>query len=121
MSDLQETTDILTPKYDANGLITAVVTDIASGMPLVVAHMNEEALLLTLETGEVHFWSRSRQKLWKKGETSGHILRLVEMWVDCDQDAVWVVADPAGPTCHTGAKSCFYRRVLDGGALERAE
>lgn len=121
MSDAQdpnpETTDRLTPKYDANGLITAVVTDKESGMPLVVAHMNEEALSLTLDTGEVHFWSRSRGKLWKKGETSGHILRLVDMRVDCDQDAVWVVAEPTGPTCHTGAKSCFYRRILPGGAL----
>ena len=118
MSDLQETTDILTPKYDANGLITAVVTDIATGMPLVVAHMNEEALLLTLETGEVHFWSRSRRKLWKKGETSGNVLHLVEVRIDCDQDAVWVRAEPTGPICHTGAKSCFYRRIVARDRLE---
>ncbi len=125
MSDAQdpnpETTDRLTPKYDANGLITAVVTDKESGMPLVVAHMNEQALSLTLDTGEVHFWSRSRGKLWKKGETSGHILRLVDMRIDCDQDAIWLIAEPQGPTCHTGAKSCFYRRILPGGALVRAD
>lgn len=125
MSDAQdpnpETTDRLTPKYDANGLITAVVTDKENGMPLVVAHMNEAALSLTLDTGEVHFWSRSRGKLWKKGETSGHILRLVDMRIDCDQDAVWVIAEPVGPTCHTGAKSCFYRRIVPGGALVRAD
>lgn len=125
MSDAQdpkpETTDRLTPKYDANGLITAVVTDKESGIPLVVAHMNEDALALTLDTGEVHFWSRSRGKLWKKGETSGHILRLVDMRIDCDQDAVWVITEPQGPTCHTGEKSCFYRRILPGGALVRAD
>lgn len=121
MSDFHETTDRLTPKYDANGLITAIVTDSDSGLPLVLAHMNEQALQQTLATGEVHFWSRSRQKLWKKGETSGHILRLVEMRVDCDQDAVWVRAEPLGPTCHTGAKSCFYRRVDRDSALERVD
>ncbi len=125
MSDAQdpnpETTERLTPKYDANGLITAVVTDKGSGVPLVVAHMNEQALSLTLDTGEVHFWSRSRGKLWKKGETSGHILRLVDMRIDCDQDAIWLIAEPQGPTCHTGAKSCFYRRILPGGALVRAD
>lgn len=121
MTDIRETTDQLMPKYDANGLITAIVTDATSGLPLVVAHMNAQALARTLESGDVHFWSRSRQKLWKKGESSGHVLRLVEMRVDCDQDAVWVRADPAGPTCHTGAKSCFYRRVLPDGTLESAD
>ncbi|WP_373488860.1 phosphoribosyl-AMP cyclohydrolase [Blastomonas sp.] len=119
MADLRETGLALDPKYDANGLVTAVVTDAASGALLMVAHMNAEALALTLASGDVHFWSRSRARLWKKGETSGHVLNLVEMRVDCDQDALWVIATPAGPTCHTGAPSCFYRRVSADGALER--
>lgn len=101
----------LNPKYDRDGLITAVVTDAASGEVLMVAHMNEEALRLTVETGLAHFWSRSRQSLWKKGETSGHMLKVRDVRIDCDQDALWVKAVPAGPTCHTGARSCFFRRV----------
>lgn len=121
MSKEAETATRLTPKYDANGLVTVVVTDAASGLPLVVAHMNEEALRLTLETGEVHFWSRSRASLWKKGETSGNVLALVEIRVDCDQDALWVRAEPKGPTCHTGATTCFYRRVEGDGSLIRTE
>ncbi len=84
----------------------------------MVAFMNAEALGLTLETGIVHFFSRSRQELWKKGERSGNILQLKDIFIDCDQDALWVKASPAGPTCHTGAKSCFYRRIVDG-QLER--
>lgn len=108
----------LNPKYDSNGLISAVVTDDSSGELLVVAFMNEEALNLTLESGDVHFFSRSRQALWKKGETSGNFLKLSEIRIDCDQDAVWVKAIPAGPTCHTGVRSCFYRRI-DNGKLER--
>ncbi|WP_430388454.1 phosphoribosyl-AMP cyclohydrolase [Blastomonas fulva] len=119
MSNPRETGLALDPKYDAAGLITAAVTDAASGALLMIAHMNAEALSLTLETGEVHFWSRSRASLWKKGETSGHVLKLVELRIDCDQDAVWVVASPAGPTCHTGAPSCFYRKVTSDGTLER--
>lgn len=120
MSNERETGLALNPKYDANGLITAVVTDTASGAVLMLAHMNAEALALTRETGIAHFWSRSRASLWKKGETSGHILHVVEMRVDCDQDAVWIIAKPAGPACHTGATSCFYRRVTAEG-LERAD
>jgi phosphoribosyl-AMP cyclohydrolase len=77
----------------------------------MVAHMNAQALALTVETGFAHFWSRSRQSLWKKGETSGHMLQVHDLRIDCDQDAVWVKAVPAGPTCHTGARSCFFRRV----------
>jgi len=119
MADLRETGLVLDPRYDAAGLITAAVTDAASGALLMIAHMNAEALRLTLETGEVHFWSRSRASLWKKGETSGHVLKLVEARIDCDQDAVWVIASPAGPTCHTGAPSCFYRRIDAEGTLER--
>lgn len=110
----------LNPKYDSNGLIPAVVSDDSSGEMLVLAYMNALALEKTLETGEVHFFSRSRQALWKKGETSGNVLRLSEIRIDCDQDAIWVKANPAGPTCHTGARSCFYRKIVDG-KLERVE
>lgn len=119
MSSERETGLALDPKYDANGLITAVVTDAGSGAVLMLAHMNAEALALTRETGIAHFWSRSRGRLWKKGETSGHVLHVEEMRIDCDQDAVWIIARPAGPACHTGATSCFYRRVTSEG-LERA-
>lgn len=119
MANLRETGLVLDPRYDTAGLITAAVTDAASGALLMIAHMNAEALALTLDTGEVHFWSRSRGRLWKKGETSGHVLKLVELRIDCDQDAVWVIASPAGPTCHTGAASCFYRRVAADRTLER--
>ncbi|KEQ54942.1 Phosphoribosyl-AMP cyclohydrolase precursor [Sphingobium chlorophenolicum] len=101
----------LNPKYDRDGLITAAVTDVDSGELLMVAHMNAEALKLTVDTGLAHFWSRSRQSLWKKGETSGHMLEVRDIRIDCDQDAVWVKAVPAGPTCHTGARSCFFRRI----------
>ncbi|MEH6756365.1 MAG: phosphoribosyl-AMP cyclohydrolase [Parasphingorhabdus sp.] len=104
----------LNPKYDSNGLITAVVTDVSSGDVLMVAFMNAEALDLTLKTDVAHFYSRSRQALWKKGETSGNILDVVEVRIDCDQDALWVKAKPAGPTCHTGTTSCFYRKVKNG-------
>jgi phosphoribosyl-AMP cyclohydrolase len=106
-----ETGTTFTPRFDAVGLVTAVVTDADSGAVLMVAHMNRAAIDLTLASEQVHFWSRSRQSLWLKGETSGHFLALVEMRVDCDQDALWVVARPAGPTCHTGTQSCFFRRV----------
>lgn len=111
MSKEIETSLIFAPRFDAAGLVTAVVTDFDDGMPLVVAYMNRLAIDRTLETGRVHFWSRSRQSLWLKGETSGHFLELVAMHVDCDQDALWIKARPMGPTCHTGARSCFYRRV----------
>ncbi len=117
---LRETGLTLDPKYDAAGLVTAVVTDRVSGDVLMVAHMNAEALAATQTSGEAHFWSRSRQSLWKKGETSGNVLRVAELRIDCDQDAIWVIADAAGPACHTGARSCFYRRIEDG-ALVRAE
>jgi phosphoribosyl-AMP cyclohydrolase len=120
MADDIEQGTRFTPRFDAAGLITAVVTDADSGAVLVVAHMNRAALDATLASGRVHFWSRSRQALWLKGETSGHYLDLVDMRVDCDQDALWIIARPAGPTCHTGAPSCFYRRVLDGETLSRA-
>ncbi len=111
MDDHRETATALDPAWDAVGLITAVVTDRTSGALLMVAHMDREALDLTQATGEAHFWSRSRRRLWRKGETSGHVLRVVELRIDCDQDAVQLIVDPAGPACHTGARSCFYRRI----------
>ena len=117
MTDPRETELVLDPKYDAAGLITAVVTD-RGGALLMVAHMNAEALAATQASGEAHFFSRSRGRLWRKGESSGNVLRIVELRIDCDQDAVWVIADPAGPACHTGEASCFYRRI-EGTALAR--
>jgi len=120
MTDPRETGTDLNPRFDSAGLVTAVVTDAATGEVLMVAHMNAEALAATLESGEATFWSRSRGRLWRKGETSGNVLRVVEARIDCDQDAVWLRVVPAGPACHTGARSCFYRRI-DGGALTRVE
>lgn len=102
------------PKFDESGLLSAVVVDAASGAVLVVAFMNAEALDATLASGRVHFWSRSRRSLWMKGETSGNVLDVVEMLVDCDQDALVIKVTPRGPACHTGARSCFYRRVAIG-------
>ncbi len=107
-----------TPRFDAAGLVTAVVTDAEDGGLLMVAHMNAEALALTLETGIAHYWSRSRNSLWKKGETSGNRQRVVAMKTDCDQDAAWLSVTVEGDraTCHTGRRSCFYRDVaLSGG------
>jgi len=106
------------PKFDAAGLVTAVVTDQASGAVLMVAHMNRQAIDATISTGQATFWSRSRGQLWRKGETSGHVLNVIEIRVDCDQDALWIIANPAGPACHTGEPSCFYR-VLEDGRLAR--
>src|ERR1044072_3309964 len=104
-----------TPKYDADGLITAVVTDATSGELLMVAHMNSEALAKTLESGEAWYFSRSRKRLWKKGEESGNMQRVKELRVDCDQDALWLkVAQAGGAACHTGRASCFYRAVPRG-------
>ena len=104
----------LAPKFDANGLISAVVIDAATKDVLVVAFMNEEALAKTLELGRVHFWSRSRQSLWMKGETSGNVLEVDRVWIDCDQDALVIAAKAHGPTCHTGERSCFYREIIVG-------
>jgi phosphoribosyl-AMP cyclohydrolase len=118
MADLRETGLVLDPKYDAAGLITAVATDRTTGEMLMLAHMNAEALRLTVETGDAHFWSRSRGKLWRKGESSGHVLRVHDIRIDCDQDAIWLIVDPAGPACHTGERSCFYRRI-EGDRLVR--
>jgi phosphoribosyl-AMP cyclohydrolase len=108
---------IFSPRFDSNGLITAVVTAAHDGTLLMVAHMNSEALALSLETGIAHYWSRSRKSLWKKGETSGNLQTIVELRTDCDQDALWLKVKVAGDdvTCHTGRKSCFYR-IIEGGA-----
>jgi len=103
------------PKLDADGLVTCVATDVRSGDVLMVAHMNGEALQKTIATGEAWYFSRSRGALWKKGETSGHVQRVVEMRIDCDQDAVWIKVEQDGPgACHTGRRSCFYRVVPIG-------
>jgi phosphoribosyl-AMP cyclohydrolase len=106
------------PKFDAGGLVTCVATDVATSEVLMVAHMNEEALRKTIASGEAWYYSRSRKSLWRKGETSGHVQRVVEMRTDCDQDAVWIRVEQAGAACHTGRHSCFYRKVeaADGGA-----
>jgi phosphoribosyl-AMP cyclohydrolase len=102
----------LAPKFDADGLVTCVATDAGTGDVLMVAHMNAQALAKTIETGEAWYFSRSRRALWKKGESSGHVQRVREMRVDCDQDAVWIKVEQQGPgACHTGRRSCFYRAV----------
>jgi len=102
------------PRFDAAGLLTCVATDAASGDVLMVAHMNEEALRRTIETGEAWYFSRSRKQLWRKGETSGHVQRVVEIRTDCDQDAIWIRVEQSGAACHTGRHSCFYRLVKAG-------
>lgn len=102
------------PKFDAAGLLTCVATDAGSGDVLMVAHMNEEALRKTIASGEAWYFSRSRNALWRKGESSGHTQRVVEMRVDCDQDAVWIKVEQTGAACHTGRRSCFYRAVGSG-------
>jgi phosphoribosyl-AMP cyclohydrolase len=102
------------PKFDASGLVTCVATDAVSGEVLMVAHMNEEALRKTVESGDAWYFSRSRNALWRKGETSGQVQRVVEIRMDCDQDAVWIRVEQAGAACHTGRRSCFYRAVTPG-------
>lgn len=123
----QEEGGELRPRFDAAGLVTAVVTDHASGNLLMVAHMNAEALAQTLATGFAHYWSRSRSTLWKKGETSGALQTVREILVDCDQDAIWlkVAVEKREDTCHTGRDTCFYRRIEPNGhslvpALDKA-
>jgi len=107
------------PRFDADGLITAIVTDAGDRTVLMVAHMNAEALSLTRSTGFAHFWSRSRQALWKKGESSGETLKVKAIFTDCDQDVLLVEAEPqgTGAACHTGRRSCFYRRVEGDGLV----
>lgn len=107
----------LQPKFDAAGVLPAIVSDAATGDVLMLAWINAEALALSIETGLAHFWSRSRNRLWKKGEESGNMLRIVEMRTDCDQDAIWmkVAIGGLGAACHTGRHSCFYRAIPVGG------
>jgi phosphoribosyl-AMP cyclohydrolase len=102
------------PKFDASGLVTCVATDAATGEVLMVAHMNDEALRKTIESGEAWYFSRSRNALWRKGETSGHTQRVVEMRMDCDQDAIWIRVQQTGAACHSGRRSCFYRALTGG-------
>jgi phosphoribosyl-AMP cyclohydrolase len=102
------------PKFDASGLVTCVATDAANGDVLMVAHMNDEALRKTIATGEAWYFSRSRNALWRKGESSGHTQRVIEMRMDCDQDAVWIRVEQTGAACHTGRRSCFYRAIESG-------
>ncbi|MBW8637063.1 phosphoribosyl-AMP cyclohydrolase [Hoeflea sp. WL0058] len=117
--------EALTPRFDVNGLVTAVVTDADDGTVLMLAHMNREALDLTMSTGIAHYYSRSRKQLWKKGETSGNLQTVTEARIDCDQDAIWLKVRVAGysATCHTGRRSCFYRRIeaTDHGPLLRLD
>ena len=113
--------EALTPRFDAQGLVAAVAQHADTGEVLMLAWMSAEALALTLETGEAHYWSRSRGALWRKGATSGQVQRVAELRVDCDQDAVLLRVRPQGDggACHTGARSCFYRAVNADGRLER--
>lgn len=105
-----------TPKFDDSGLIVCVTVEASTREILMVAYMNETALNLTLETGVAHYWSRSRQALWRKGDTSGQVQKVISVSVDCDQDALMLAVEPGGDgkACHTGRKSCFYRRVVAG-------
>jgi phosphoribosyl-ATP pyrophosphohydrolase/phosphoribosyl-AMP cyclohydrolase len=98
-------------KFDKNGLIPAIVQDSETDQVLMLAYMNKESLRLMMETKETHFWSRSRAEIWHKGETSGNIQRIVDVRVDCDEDTLLILVQPAGPACHTGNQSCFYRLV----------
>lgn len=116
--------DVFAPRFDAAGLVTVVAIERGSNIPLMLAHMNDEALSLTLETGVMHYYSRSRQRIWKKGESSGEIQKLVELRTDCDQDALiaFVEQTGRGAACHTGRKTCFYRKVMatsEGALLEQ--
>ena len=113
INDIEEGLE-LEPRFDAAGLVTCVATEAATGEVLMVAHMNDEALRKTIASGEAWYFSRSRNALWRKGETSGQTQRVVEMRMDCDQDAVWIRVEQTGAACHTGRRSCFYRAVTAG-------
>src|SRR5687767_11922988 len=117
---MTETPDEQAVRFDDDGLVPCVVQDCRTGEVLTVAYMNQEAYDLTLDTREVHFWSRSRQELWRKGETSGNALALSELRIDCDGDALVALAIPAGPACHTGERSCFFRDAETGAAPDPA-
>jgi phosphoribosyl-AMP cyclohydrolase len=110
---------VFQPRFDASGLVSCVATDAETGDVLMVAHMNEEALRRTVETGDAWYYSRSRKALWRKGESSGQVQRVIEMRTDCDQDAVWIKVEQQGAACHTGRRSCFYRAVTGEGGKMR--
>lgn len=110
--------DPATLKYDANGLIPAIAQDAATGDVLMMAWMNAESLARTLETGQVTYWSRSRQSFWAKGESSGHVQRLVELRIDCDRDCLLLLVEQTGPACHTNRRSCFYTALRQGDEVE---
>lgn len=112
----QDETDQLRPKFNADGLIAAIAQDYETREVLMLAWMNAEALTETLNTGQATYWSRSRQSLWRKGETSGHMQIVKEIRIDCDQDAILMMVDQTGSACHTGAGSCFYRSIHQDGA-----
>jgi phosphoribosyl-AMP cyclohydrolase len=115
-----EDSDVFAPVFDEQGLIPAIVTDVHDGSVLMLAYMNREALRLSASTGEAHFWSRSRQELWRKGAASGNVQRIREILTDCDQDTILLKVEPqgSGQACHTGRKSCFYRRLSGKARLE---
>jgi len=110
--------DTATLKYDANGLIPAIAQDAATGDVLMMAWMNAQSLARTLESGQVTYWSRSRQSFWAKGESSGHVQRLVELRIDCDRDCLLLLVDQTGPACHTNRRSCFYTALRQGDEVE---
>ena len=113
LNDIEEGLEFK-PRFDAAGLVTCVATDAGTGEVLMVAHMNEEALRKTIASGEAWYYSRSRKSLWRKGEISGHVQRVVEMRADCDQDAIWIRVEQSAAACHTGRRSCFYRKIEAG-------
>jgi phosphoribosyl-AMP cyclohydrolase len=120
MAKSGEESAVFAPVFDEQGLIPAIVIDARDGAVLMLAYMNREALRLSAETGEAHFWSRSRRELWRKGASSGQTQRVVEILTDCDQDTILIKVEPRGDgsACHTGRKSCFYRRLAEGSRLE---
>ncbi|MDA1311213.1 MAG: phosphoribosyl-AMP cyclohydrolase [Proteobacteria bacterium] len=112
-----EESSALAPKFDSDGLLPCVVTDKNGGAVLMFAYMNADALARTIETGEAHYWSRSRGELWRKGATSGHVQKVIELRIDCDQDALWMTVEQVGAACHVGYQSCFYRSIPVGEAV----
>ncbi len=116
ITEIEEGT-ALAPAFDSNGLVPCVVSDQKTGLLLMLAYMNAEALALTIQTRQAHYWSRSRGKLWRKGEESGHTQKVIDLRIDCDQDAIWLIVDQKGAACHVGYQSCFYRSV----PVERAQ
>jgi phosphoribosyl-AMP cyclohydrolase len=118
LRDKVEETRVFAPKFGLDGLMPAVATEAATGRLLMLAYVNAAALAKTIATGEAWYWSRSRGALWRKGETSGHVQRVIEIRTDCDQDAIELVVEQTGPACHTNRRSCFYRVVDTGESLK---